>query len=411
MIICRTPFRISFFGGGTDYPGWYRSHGGAVLAATIDKYCYLTCRYLPPFFEHALRIVYRKIETCATVEEVSHPAVREALRFLHIDRGIELHHDGDLPARSGMGSSSAFTVGLLHALHALRGEMPTKLQLAKESIHIEQDVLQETVGSQDQVMAAYGGLRHVQFRSDGEISVNPLILPSERSTELKAHLMLFYTGIARTAADVARSYVVGIESRGRQLRIMKELVEESIDVLASGMDMSAFGELLHEAWQAKRSLSARVSNSEIDRLYERARSAGALGGKLTGAGGGGFLLLFVPPEKQAAVIEALDGQLHVPFEFETAGSQIIFYEPGVDYREAEKARRHQQPVCFKELSQAGLATAVTHQTAAAATVARHAVAAATESRATEIMAAATESRVTEIMAAATESRVTETEAS
>src|SRR5437899_323846 len=236
MIICRTPFRLSFFGGGTDYPDWYRSHGGAVLAATIDKYCYLTCRYLPPFFDHSIRIVYRKIETCATIEEISHPAVREALRFLQIDRGIELHHDVDL----------------LHALHALRGEMPTKRQLAKASIHIEQEVLHETVGSQDQVMAAYGGLRHVKFRPDGEISVNPLILPPERTAELKAHLMLFYTGIARTAADVARSYVGGIESRSRQLRIMKELVEESIDVLASGMDINAFGDLLHEAWQAKR---------------------------------------------------------------------------------------------------------------------------------------------------------------
>ena len=158
MIICRTPYRISFFGGGTDYPSWYRLHGGAVLAATIDKYCYLTCRYLPPFFEHRIRVVYRKIETCKTVDEISHPAVREALKFLKIDRGVELHHDGDLPARSGMGSSSAFTVGLLHALHALRGEMPTTMQLARESLHIEQDVLQETVGSQDQVLAAFGGV-------------------------------------------------------------------------------------------------------------------------------------------------------------------------------------------------------------------------------------------------------------
>ncbi len=350
MIICRTPFRISFFGGGTDYPGWYRAHGGAVLAATIDKYCYLTCRYLPPFFEHRLRIVYRKIETCMSIEEIGHPAVREALRFLRIERGIELHHDGDLPARSGMGSSSAFTVGLLHALHALRGEMVTKRQLADESISIEQEVLQETVGSQDQVMAAYGGFRHVKFRTDGDISVSPLILPPERTAELKAHLMLFYTGVARTAADVARSYVVGIESHARQLRIMKELVEESIDILASGMDIRAFGDLLHEAWQAKRSLSTTVSNAEVDELYGRARSAGAIGGKLTGAGGGGFLLLFVPPEKQATVSDALDDRLHVPFEFESTGSQIIFYEPENDYREAEKARRHQPPVAFKELS-------------------------------------------------------------
>jgi D-glycero-alpha-D-manno-heptose-7-phosphate kinase len=354
MIICRTPFRISFFGGGTDYPGWYRAHGGAVLAATIDKYSYLTCRYLPPFFEHSIRIVYRKIETCMTIDEIGHPAVREALRLLRIDRGIELHHDGDLPARSGMGSSSAFTVGLLHALYALRGEMPTKRQLATQSVYLEQEVLKETVGSQDQVMAAYGGLRHVTFRSDGDISANPVILPIERKAELKAHLMLFYTGISRTAGEVARSYVVGIESRARQLRIMQELVEESIEVLASGRDIRAFGDLLDEAWQAKRSLSAAVSNSEVDDLYERARAAGALGGKLTGAGGGGFLLLFVPPEAQAEVREALDGRLHVPFEFESAGSQIIFYEPGVDYQEADQVRRHQSSVRFKELSLAGV---------------------------------------------------------
>lgn len=350
MIICRTPFRISFFGGGTDYPGWYRAHGGAVLAATIDKYCYLTCRYLPPFFQHRLRIVYRQIETCTSIDEISHPVVREALRFLRIERGIELHHDGDLPARSGMGSSSAFTVGLLHAVHALRGEMVSKNQLAQESTYLEQEVLRETVGSQDQVMVAHGGFRHVKFPPDGEIEISSVILPGGRVAELKAHLMLIYTGIARTAADVARSYVVGIESRRRQLRIMKELVDESIDLLASGTDICAFGELLHEAWQAKRSLSKAVSNSEVDALYEEARAAGALGGKLTGAGGGGFLLLFAPPEKQAAVLEALRGRIHVPFEFESAGSQIIFYEPGVDYEEAELTRRRQSPVPFKELS-------------------------------------------------------------
>src|SRR5208337_1784677 len=183
MIICRTPFRISFFGGGTDYPTWYRTHGGSVLAATIDKYCYLTCRYLPPFFEHRIRLVYRKIETCQAVEEIEHPVVREVLKELEFDRGLELHHDGDLPARSGMGTSSAFTVGLLHALHALRGEMATKSQLARESLYLEQEVLHETVGSQDQVMAAYGGFRHVKFHPNGEISIDPLILPPTRILE------------------------------------------------------------------------------------------------------------------------------------------------------------------------------------------------------------------------------------
>jgi D-glycero-alpha-D-manno-heptose-7-phosphate kinase len=249
-----------------------------------------------------------------------------------------------------MGTSSAFTVGLLHALHALTGHMVPKSQLAQEAIHIEQNILQETVGSQDQVMAAYGGLRHVKFQPGGEIASDPLILPPSRLRELKSHLMLFYTGIARTSADVAKSYAVDLEARRRQLRIMKELVDEAIDVLASGTNIRSFGELLHEAWLAKRSLSNRVSNAEVDDLYQRAREAGALGGKLTGAGGGGFLLLFVEPDRQAAVMETLGGRLHVPFEFESAGSQIIFYEPGTDYAEVEQAREDQVLVAFKELA-------------------------------------------------------------
>jgi D-glycero-alpha-D-manno-heptose-7-phosphate kinase len=350
MIICRTPFRISFFGGGTDYPSWYRAHGGAVLATTIDKYCYLTCRYLPPFFEHRIRLVYRKIETCMSVEEITHPSVRESLRLLKIDRGVELHHDGDLPARSGMGSSSAFTVGLLHVLHALQGEMVTKAQLVRESLHLEQDVLKETVGSQDQVMAAYGGVRHVKFHQNGEIASDPLVLPSPRVAELQSHLMLFYTGIARTSSDVAKSYAIDLEARRRQLRIMKELVDESIDILASGMDICAFGELLHEAWQAKRSLSPQVSNSEVDALYDQARAAGALGGKLTGAGGGGFLLLFVEPERQGEVRQAMRGRLEVPFRFESSGSQVIFYEPETNYEDADRARQAGAPIAFRELS-------------------------------------------------------------
>ena len=348
MIISRTPYRVSFFGGGTDYPAWYRQHGGAVLAAGIDKYCYLTCRHLPPFFEHRIRVVYRQIETCTSADEVSHPVVREALRFMQIDRGVEIHHDGDLPARSGMGSSSAFTVGLLHALHALKGEMPTKHQLAKEAINLEQNVLGETVGSQDQTVAAYGGLRHIKFQTDGEIEVSPLVLPAGRVAELKSNLMLVYTGIVRTAADVAQSYVPGIESKRRQLRIMKEMVDEAIEILTGGVNLIAFGELLHEAWLAKRSLSAEVSNPEVDALYASALEAGAVGGKLTGAGGGGFLLLYVPPEFQADVLTALSGCIHVPFEFETGGSQIIFYEPGTDYEAADRARGTRRRV-FREL--------------------------------------------------------------
>src|SRR4029077_5726331 len=203
MIISRTPFRISFFGGGTDYPAWYRQHGGAVLAARIDKYFYLNCRHLPPFFEHRYRVVYSKIEDCQKIEEIKHAAVREVLRYLDVTRGVEIHHDGDLPARSGMGSSSAFTVGLLHAMHALKGEMPSKQQLASESIHVEQELLREVVGSQDQVLAAHGGLNHITFMPTGEISVRPVSLSHDRVRELNAHLMLFYSGIKRTASGVA----------------------------------------------------------------------------------------------------------------------------------------------------------------------------------------------------------------
>ena len=305
MIISRTPFRISFFGGGTDYPAWYRDHGGTVLGATIDKYCYLTCRYLPPFFKHRIRVVYSQIENCQIVDEIAHPAVREVLRYLKIDRGVEIHHDGDLPARSGMGSSSAFTVGLLHALYALKGQMPTKRQLAAESIQIEQEMIKETVGSQDQVLAAFGGFNHVVFSQDGEITVKPITLSGDRLRELSSHLMLFYTGIERTASDVAGSYVADVDGKRSQLRIMKGLVEESLAVLNNGRDITAFGTLLDEGWKAKRSLSARVSNSYVDELYAHAIANGALGGKLLGAGGGGFMLLFVPPGKQNQVKEAL----------------------------------------------------------------------------------------------------------
>lgn len=352
MIICRTPYRISFFGGGTDYPAWFRVHGGEVLATSIDKYCYLTCRYLPPFFEHSIRLVYRKIELCKGVEDIEHPAVRAVLKYLGIERGLELHHDGDLPARSGMGTSSAFTVGLLHALHALRGEMPTKKQLAQESIHVEQELLDETVGSQDQVLVAYGGFNHVRFLENGEIVVAPLTLPAARIHEFKAHLLLLYTGIMRTSADVADTYAQDMKSCARQLRLMQEMVREGIDILRGEKDIEAVGHLLHDAWEAKRSLSSRVSNQEIDSLYERALRAGAIGGKLTGAGGGGFLLLFVPPDRHAAVLDELRAQLHVPFEMESSGSQVLFYERGVDYETAEKARQNQPAMRFRELTQA-----------------------------------------------------------
>ncbi|HBQ98616.1 MAG TPA: kinase [Cyanobacteria bacterium UBA11691] len=349
MIISRTPFRISFLGGGTDYPGWYRQHGGAVLASTIDKYCYLSCRYLPPFFEHRNRVVWSKIESCQTLEEITHPSVREVLKYLDITRGVEIHHDGDLPARSGMGSSSAFTVGLLNALYALKGNISSKHQLVKESIYIEQEILQETVGSQDQVSAAYGGFNHISFLPNGEISVRPITISQQRFEEFNSHLMLFYSGIKRTASDVANSYVNGIDSRKRQLRILKDLVEEGLSIINSGQDLTSFGELLHEAWQVKRSLSEKVSNSHIDGLYAQARAAGAIGGKLTGAGGGGFLLLFVPPDKQKEVKANLNHLIHVPFKLEFSGSQIIFFDREVDYSVEATNRQNDSVAVFQEL--------------------------------------------------------------
>jgi D-glycero-alpha-D-manno-heptose-7-phosphate kinase len=350
MIISRTPFRISFFGGGTDYPAWYRKHGGAVLAATINKYCYLTCRYLPPFLEHRFRVVYSKIELCHKIDEIAHPSVRETLRYLKMNRGIEIHHAGDLPGRSGMGSSSAFTVGLLHALHALKGEIVGKKKLAGESIQLEQEILKETVGSQDQVCAAYGGVNKITFLQNGDFSIEPMTLPPGRLEDLNAHLMLFYTGIKRTASEVASSYAVHMDERAAQLNQMRHCVERSYQILSAKGSLAEFGELLHEAWLAKRALSDRVSNPRVDTLYNEARSAGALGGKLLGAGGGGFVLFFVPPSKQARVRKQLSRLIQVPFRFEFSGSQIIFYDTEEDFSRYDKARMHQQIESFHELN-------------------------------------------------------------
>jgi D-glycero-alpha-D-manno-heptose-7-phosphate kinase len=348
MIITRTPFRISFLGGGTDYPRWYRNHGGAVIATTIDKYCYLSCRYLPPFFEHRIRLVYSKIENCQTVDEIAHPSVREALKYLEVTRGVEIHHDGDLPARSGMGSSSAFTVGLLHALHALEGRMVSKRQLAAEGIHVEQELLRETVGSQDQVATAYGGLNHIRFLPSGEISVQPIIMSADRAHEFNSWLMLFYTGIKRTASGVAGTYVEDIEDRRRSMRILQDLVEEGLAVLSGG-DLQDFGGLLQEAWAIKRSLSGKVTNDRVDGIYSDALEAGALGGKLLGAGGGGFMLLFVPPDRRVRVREKLSRLIHVPFKFESQGSQVVLFDQEVDYSHEDLARQGLRTEQFQEL--------------------------------------------------------------
>lgn len=335
MIISRTPFRISFFGGGTDYPAWYQKNGGAVLSTAIDKYCYLTCRYLPPFFEHRFRILYSVIETVREVNEIKHPAVRAALEKLGIRRGLEIHHDGDLPARSGMGSSSSFAVGILHVLHALEGRMCSKEQLAREAIDLEQNVLKETVGAQDQIAAAYGGINTIRFFPDGSFSVNPVFLPPVRMKEFRSHLMLFFTGLARFASEVAEKVVASFAEREASMHRTAAMVDEALEILRHG-SLEDFGYLLHEAWEQKRGLHPAVSSSKIDATYQKAREAGALGGKLLGAGGGGFLLLFVPPNRRRHVEIALADLLHVPFEFEPLGSQIIVYDPEQDYSHIEK---------------------------------------------------------------------------
>lgn len=349
MIISRTPFRISFFGGGTDYPAWYRNYGGSVLATSINKYCYITCRHLPPFFDHRIRLVYSKTETCQTVDEITHPAVRQILRYMNINSGLEIHHDADLPARSGIGSSSSFSVGLLHALYALKGHMPNKKQLAEDSIYIEQESLKETVGSQDQVMAAHGGFNQITFLQSGEISVRPMTLPRDRLDELNSNLMLVFTGFTRTASEIAQTYVLDLEQKKQHLRLMGEMVNEGINILTNGDNLDSFGKLLHEAWCEKMALSPDISNTYINNIYDQARMAGALGGKLVGAGGGGFMLLFVPPSHRNAVGERLRKLLHVPFKFEFSGSQIIFFDPEEDYSELDREREWKTVDTFQEV--------------------------------------------------------------
>lgn len=323
MIITRTPYRISLIGGGTDYPDWSKIHGGEVISTTIDKFVYISCRKLPEFFDHKFRLVYSKIEVCNNISELEHPTAREILNYFSIDEGLEIHYDGDLPARSGMGSSSAFSVGLIRALYAYRRENVSPEALAKEAIHIEQDIVGETVGSQDQVSAAYGGLNRIEFRQDGEIIVQPLNISSERKKQLNNKLMLFFSGISRTAEEIAITYVSDIKSKKKQLEAIREFTKEAYEVIERGSSLDRFGELLHDSWVMKRGLSSAVSNSSIDLMYETARSAGALGGKLTGAGGGGMLLLYVPESKQDNVRDALSDLLYVPFTFSTKGSELL----------------------------------------------------------------------------------------
>ena len=327
MIISKTPFRISFFGGGTDYPAWFRENGGSVLATTINKYCYISCRYLPQFFEHKHRIVYSKIEMVHDINEIEHPAVKAVVNFMGIKEGLEIHHDGDLPARTGLGSSSAFTVGMLHTLYALKGIMPTKKRLASEAIHIERNVLHESVGSQDQVLTAIGGFNRIDFLNDDNFREIPITVPQGRVEELENHLMLFFTGVSRFASEIAKKKIENMPNRKKELTIMQQMVDEALYIIVNNDDIVRFGKLLHESWLLKRSLSESVSNSQIDEIYTAALEAGAIGGKLLGAGGGGFFLVFARPQDQPAIAKRLKNLLCIPFAFENQGSQIVVFQP------------------------------------------------------------------------------------
>jgi len=323
MVIVQTPLRISFFGGGTDYPVWIREHGGEVLATSIDKYIYTQCRLSNPYREHKHRIIYSRLEDVNDINEIQHPAVREAYRFMGVKEGLELHHDSDIPARSGMGSSSSFMVGLLHALHTLGGQHVDKTTLAMEAIHVEQDMIKENVGCQDQVMAAFGGFNHVQFHRDGSFTAQPVAMKAERKRDLHSNLMLFYTGVQRVASDIAGEQIKNTPKKADELHAIQKMVGTGLQILSSG-DLNDFGKLLHEAWQMKRTLSSKITNSAIDEVYDLGLKAGAVGGKLLGAGGGGFILFYVPPEKQSAVKARLNKLLHIKFDFEGRGTNVIF---------------------------------------------------------------------------------------
>jgi D-glycero-alpha-D-manno-heptose-7-phosphate kinase len=328
MIISRTPFRISFFGGGTDYPSWFREHGGAVVGAAIDKYFYMSMRRLPPFFAHRYRIVYSQIELVQQISEIKHPAVRGILADLNVQEGLEIHADADLPARSGLGSSSSFTVGLLHALYALDCKMVSKRDLATQAIRMEQEVLKENVGSQDQLWAAYGGFNRIDFRCDGSFAVAPIMLPPQRRDEFTRSIMLFFTGFTRFASDFAEEKIKNMNSRKSQLRTIRSMVDSAIDMLRDPKTpVRELGDLLHDSWRLKRELADNVSNAQIDEIYEAGREAGAIGGKLLGAGGGGFMLFLVDPEKREQVRERLKNLIHVSVGFDNDGSKIVLYQP------------------------------------------------------------------------------------
>jgi D-glycero-alpha-D-manno-heptose-7-phosphate kinase len=335
MITTRTPFRISFFGGGTDYPVWYRENGGAVLSTTIDKCCYISCRWLPPFFEYHSRISYSKLENVISNSAIEHPSVRGCLQYLGIEDGIEIHHLADLPARTGLGTSSAFTVGLLLALYALKNQMRDKHALASDAIYVEQEMLQEAVGAQDQTSAAHGGFNRISFHPGGTTEVRGVLTAPGRLAELEQHLALYFTGFSRTASDIAKEQIRMTPDRKNELETMREMVDEAEAIVVNpNRPIAEFGRMLDESWKLKRKLTNNITNSSINEIYDAGRSAGALGGKLLGAGGGGFMLFFVPPERREALRLRLRNLLCIPFAFSKRGSHVVVHEPEEVYDKA-----------------------------------------------------------------------------
>ena len=324
MIISKTPYRISFFGGGSDYPSWYIKNGGKVLSTSIDKYIYISCRYLPPFFEHKYRIVWSKIESVKSINEIKHKVVRQMLKDLKIKQGLEIHYDGDLPARSGMGSSSVFVVGLLNLLNAFKGKMMNKRKLSEDSIYFEQKILKEIVGSQDQIAASYGGFNKIIFNKGGNFLLKPIKVNKKILDKLNNNLVLVYSGISRTAHEIASEYVDKLQkSKMKNILKISNYVDEAENILKHG-DLNDFGKLLHESWLEKKQLSPSIANIKIDEIYKSAIEQGALGGKLLGAGGGGFFLFYVPKSKQKKFTKYFNKLIHIPFQFSSEGSKIIF---------------------------------------------------------------------------------------
>ena len=327
MLISRTPFRVSLFGGGTDYPVWYREHGGSVISLTIDKYCYLTLRYLPPFFDYKYRLRYFKREEVNKIEQIEHNSIKACLKFLNEKKGIDLVHHADLPAQSGLGSSSTFTVSMLHALHTLQNFKPSKYQLALEAIKIEQDEIGESVGSQDQTAAAYGGFNKIEFGGPQEVKVSELTIDSTRLKYLEDRLVLFFTGLSRDAGVIAADQIKNTKNKKKELEHMSLILKEAEDIIQNPYgDLDEIGKLLNKQWEIKRNISNKISNEKIDNLYKIGILSGAKGGKLLGAGGGGFLLFYVDPIYKENLITKLSHLLHVPFSFDFTFS-IPFLDP------------------------------------------------------------------------------------